>query len=89
MKKFTFTLLLTTIFLAIAGFSGYEFSGVTFFRFAFLISSIGLFISCLDAVILSRRKRRKTFQPEKEFQVEPSKVKVSQQQHGDNLPHSN
>ncbi|MDC7995786.1 hypothetical protein [Altibacter sp. HG106] len=78
MKRFTFTLLMTTIFLAIAGFSSYEYTGITFVRFAFLISFIGLFISCLDAVILSRRKRRKVIQSEKELKVKPSKVKVNQ-----------
>jgi hypothetical protein len=66
MKRYTFHLLIITVVTAILGFGGLEFVGDTFVRFLCLLSGIGLFISCLDAVIVSRRNRRQLKQqPEK------------------------
>lgn len=58
MKRYTFHFLILTLLTAALGFSGLEFMGDTFVRFVCLVSGIGLFISCLDAVIISRRNRR-------------------------------
>ncbi|MAN59954.1 MAG: hypothetical protein CMC08_08995 [Flavobacteriaceae bacterium] len=58
MKKYTFHLLVLTLITAILGYSGFEFLGDTFVRFLCLLFGIGLLISCLDAVIVSRRNRK-------------------------------
>ncbi|WP_133240830.1 hypothetical protein [Marixanthomonas spongiae] len=58
MKNYTFHFLLITIITAILGFSGFEFPGSTVIRFACLVSSVGLLISCLDAVLITRRNRK-------------------------------
>ena len=58
MKNFTLHLLILTIVTAILGFSGLDIVGGSIIRFVFLLSGIGLLISCLDAVILSRRNRK-------------------------------
>jgi len=65
MKKYTSHFLIFTIITAILGFSGLEFAGDSFVRFACLLSVIGLMISCLDSVILSRKNRRFKNQAEK------------------------
>ena len=69
MKKYTLHLLILTVLTAILGFSGFEFIGDSVVRFACLLSGIGLFVSCLDAVIISRRNRKL------KKQVETEKVK--------------
>jgi uncharacterized membrane protein YtjA (UPF0391 family) len=58
MKKYTSHFLIVTIITALLGFTGLEYTGDTFIRFICLISGIGLFISCLDAVILSKKMNR-------------------------------
>ena len=58
MKKYTFPLLLLTIATALLGFTGLDFPGAEFVRIVCLFAGIGLMISCLDAVIVSRKKRK-------------------------------
>lgn len=58
MKKYTFQFLVVTIITSLLGFTGLEFPGATAVRIIFLFAIIGLMISCLDAVIVSRKKRR-------------------------------
>lgn len=58
MKKYTIHFLILTIATAILGFTGLEFTGDTFVRFTCLLSSIGLMVSCLDSVLVSRKKRK-------------------------------
>lgn len=72
MKNYTLHFLILTIITAIIGFSGFEFFGSTAFRFICLVSGIGLLISCLDSVLLSRRNRKL------KKQVETEKVKSNQ-----------
>jgi len=72
MKKYTLHFLILTIVTAIIGFSGLDFIGGSVIRFICLVAGIGLFISCLDSVLLSRRNRK--FKK----QVETEKVKSNQ-----------
>ena len=58
MKKYTIHFLLITIITVALGFSGIEFTGASVIRFISLVSGIGLMVSCLDAVILSKRNIR-------------------------------
>ncbi|MEM0573545.1 MULTISPECIES: DUF1328 domain-containing protein [Aequorivita] len=58
MKKYTFSFLIATITTALLGFTGLEFPGDKIVRILCLFASIGLMISCLDAVIISRRQKR-------------------------------
>ena len=58
MKKYTIHFLLITILTFVLGFSGLEFPGASVIRFICLVSGIGLMVSCLDAVIISKRTRR-------------------------------
>jgi|TARA_R110000751_G_scaffold293129_1_gene400605 uncharacterized membrane protein YtjA (UPF0391 family) len=58
MKNYTIHFLLITIITFAVGFSGIEFPGAAAIRFVCLVAGIGLFISCLDAVLLSRRQRK-------------------------------
>ncbi|MFC7358387.1 hypothetical protein ACFQO1_11865 [Jejudonia soesokkakensis] len=58
MKKYTIHFLLVTITTALLGFTGLEFTGDSFIRFTCLLSFIGLMVSCLDSVLLSRKKRK-------------------------------
>lgn len=58
MKKYTFQFLVVTIITALLGFTGLEFPGGAVVRVICLFAGIGLMISCLDAVIISRKKRR-------------------------------
>ena len=58
MKKYTIHFLIITLITFALGFSGIEFIGAAAVRFICLISGIGLFLSCLDAVILTKRKRK-------------------------------
>ncbi|MAZ71975.1 MAG: hypothetical protein CMC70_02400 [Flavobacteriaceae bacterium] len=58
MKKYTIHFLLLTLLTLVLGFSGLEFPGASVVRFVCLLSGIGLMVSCLDAVILSKRKRK-------------------------------
>ncbi|QNJ96782.1 hypothetical protein ALE3EI_0192 [Constantimarinum furrinae] len=57
MKNYTFQLLVITCITALLGFTGLEYPGDTFVRIIFLISFIGLLISCLDSVLISRKTR--------------------------------
>ena len=58
MKKYTFHFLIITIVSALLGFTGLDFPGATVVRLICLFAGIGLMISCLDAVIVIRKKRR-------------------------------
>jgi len=58
LKKYTFHLLVLTVATALLGFTGLDFSGDKFVRILCLFAGIGLMISCADAVIVSRKKRR-------------------------------
>ncbi len=58
MKKYTFHFLIITIISALLGFTGLEFPGASMVRLICLFAGIALMISCLDAVILSRKNKR-------------------------------
>lgn len=58
MKKYTLHFLLITILTFGLGFTGIEFAGASIVRFICLIAGIGLMLSCLDAVILTKRDGR-------------------------------
>lgn len=60
MKKYTLHFLIVTIVSALLGFTGLDFPGDTFVRIICLFAFIGLMISCADAVMVIRRKRRAT-----------------------------
>ncbi len=57
MKKYTVHFLIITIASALLGFTGLEFPGDSTVRVICLFAGIALMISCLDAVIVSRKKR--------------------------------
>ncbi len=59
MKNYTIHFLIVTILSALLGFTGLEYPGAIFIRLICLFAGIGLMISCLDAVIIIRKKRRK------------------------------
>jgi uncharacterized membrane protein YtjA (UPF0391 family) len=59
MKKYTLHFLLVTIISFALGFTGMEYPGASVLRFICLVAGIGLMLSCLDAVIVSKRNRRK------------------------------
>lgn len=58
MKKFTSHFLIITIITALLGYTGLEYPGAMMVRIICLFAGIALMISCLDAVILSRKNRR-------------------------------
>lgn len=58
MKKYTIHFLIVTVASAILGFTGLEFPGAMLVRLLCLFAGIGLMISCLDAVIVSRKNKR-------------------------------
>ncbi|CAM3445371.1 DUF1328 domain-containing protein [Aequorivita lipolytica] len=64
MKNYTFHFLIVTIVTALLGFTGLEFFGATFVRLMCLFAGIGLMISCLDAIIISRKQRRAKKKPQ-------------------------
>lgn len=57
MKKYTVHFLVITLISFALGFSGIEFTGASVIRFICLVAGIALMVSCLDAVILSKRTR--------------------------------
>lgn len=57
MKNYTFHLLILTIATALLGYSGLDYPGAEVVRIVCLFSGVGLMISCLDAVIVSRKRR--------------------------------
>lgn len=57
MKKYTIHFLLITLATLFLGFSGFEYPGASVVRFICLVAGIGTLVSCLDAVLLSKRKR--------------------------------
>jgi len=65
MKNYTIHFLVLTVLTVAIGFSGYDFPGGSVVRFVALISGIALMISCLDAVILSRKQRKLKKQTQK------------------------
>lgn len=58
MKKYTFQFLIATLITALLGFTGLEFPGAVAVRLLCLFSFIALLVSCLDAVIVSHKRRR-------------------------------
>ncbi|MDP2686572.1 MAG: DUF1328 domain-containing protein [Aequorivita sp.] len=58
MKNYTIHFLIITIVSALLGFTGLEFPGDSAVRVICLFAGIALMISCLDAVIVIRKKRR-------------------------------
>lgn len=64
MKNYTFHFLVVTVISALLGFTGLEFPGATVVRLICLFAGIGLMISCLDAVIVSRKHRRAKKKPQ-------------------------
>ena len=58
MKNYTIHFLIVTILSALLGFTGLDFPGATFVRLICLFAGIGLMISCLDAIIISRKRRK-------------------------------
>lgn len=57
MKNYTIHFLVITIASALLGFTGLDFPGATAVRIICLFAGIALMISCLDAVIISRKRR--------------------------------
>lgn len=58
MKNYTIHFLIITIVTALLGFTGLEFPGAKLVRIICLFAGIALMISCLDAVIVSRKNKR-------------------------------
>lgn len=58
MKKYTSQLLIITIVSALLGYTGLEYPGAMLVRLICLFAGVALMISCLDAVIASRKIRR-------------------------------
>ncbi len=58
MKKYTSQLLIITIVSALLGYTGLEYPGAMLVRLICLFAGVALMISCLDAVITSRKIRR-------------------------------
>lgn len=58
MKKYTFHFLVLTLASGILGFSGLEFPGDKLLRIVCLFAAVALMISCLDSLIVIRKKRR-------------------------------
>jgi len=58
MKNYTIHFLIVTILSALLGFTGLEYPGATMVRLICLFAGIGLMISCLDAIIISRKQRK-------------------------------
>lgn len=58
MKKYTIHFLIVTVLSALLGFTGLEYPGSTAVRLICLFAGIGLMISCLDAIIISRKQRK-------------------------------
>lgn len=59
MKKYTLHFLIITIISALLGFTGLDFPGDMVVRLICLFAGIALMISCLDAVIVSRKNKAK------------------------------
>ncbi|SDW87090.1 hypothetical protein [Aequorivita viscosa] len=59
MKKYTIHFLIITIITALLGFTGLDYPGVMVVRLICLFAGIALMISCLDAIIVIRKNRRK------------------------------
>jgi len=57
MKNYTTHFLIITIASALLGFTGLEFPGDSVVRIICLFAGIALMISCLDAVMVIRKKR--------------------------------
>ena len=57
MKNYTIHFLIITIVTALLGFTGLEFPGDKLVRIICLFAGIALMISCLDAVIVSRKNK--------------------------------
>ncbi len=65
MKKYTLHFLIITILAGIFGFMGFHFPGEMAVRVLCLFAGIALMISCLDAVIVVRKKRKNRKQENK------------------------
>ncbi len=59
MKKYTIHFLIITIITALLGFTGLDYPGGMVVRLICLFAGIALMISCLDAIIVIRKNRRK------------------------------
>ena len=57
MKNYTLHFLIITVVSALLGYTGLEFPGDSIVRIICLFAGISLMISCLDAVIVIRKKR--------------------------------
>lgn len=57
MKNYTLYFLIATLITALLGYTGLEYPGDKIVRIICLFAGVALFISCLDAVIVSRKKR--------------------------------
>jgi len=58
MKNYTFHFLVLTLVSGILGYSGWEFPGDKLLRIICLFAGIALMISCLDSLIVIRKKRK-------------------------------
>jgi uncharacterized membrane protein YtjA (UPF0391 family) len=58
MKNYTIYFLIVTILSALLGYTGLDYPGATAVRLICLFAGIGLMISCLDAIIISRKRRK-------------------------------
>ncbi len=65
MKNYTKYFLVITIATALLGFTGLTFPGDTAIRFICLLAGILLMISCLDAVLISQKRKQIKKQSEK------------------------
>ncbi|GEQ85747.1 hypothetical protein ULMS_12550 [Patiriisocius marinistellae] len=61
MKNYTSQFLIVTLITGLLGFTGLEFTGSSIVRFVFLISVVGLLVSCLDAVLISTNMKKLRF----------------------------
>ena len=66
MKNYTIHFLIVTIVSALLGFTGLDFPGATVVRLICLFAGIGLMISCLDSIIISRKRKK----AKKEIRIE-------------------
>lgn len=58
MKNYTIHFLILTIITAVLGFGGFDFYGSKAVRIICLFAGIALMVSCMDAIILSRKNRK-------------------------------
>jgi len=58
MKNYTSQFLIITVIALLLGYTGLDFPGGTAILFICLVSGIALLLSCLDAVLVSKRMKK-------------------------------